>query len=402
MSTDAYEPGSSFDPPSTVDLEGQAETGVFGALTRLSSHKARETNFLRRLGREPGLQLASSFLRETLSGPDLVVGAPELFWRVSGLRRAGVVAQIIWPRLSTRFGIGLETTIAHAVVDRLLGFERQEAESRLQVSPVEWGILTFLVARGFESLVERPGPLGPWDVWIDRVGPDSFDTSGLARVVTLRWPIRIGTVAGSLRLWLPGPLIDQWVDAGPNVWPTPAPPDARQADWETTWIAEAGTVALPRGLQTLRVGGVLPFFRSNLRGTPRNPQGPVELALTLADGVTCRWPATPAPDSAGSRLTLTAAWRSEPPEREPPTVSQAIPHPNDRVPTDLPVTLVIELGRVNLPLSRVADLQPGDVLDLQRHSREPVELTSGGRAVARGELVQIDDELGVRVTHVYL
>jgi type III secretion system YscQ/HrcQ family protein len=66
------------------------------------------------------------------------------------------------------------------------------------------------------------------------------------------------------------------------------------------------------------------------------------------------------------------------------------------------VTLVVELGRINLPLRRLADLKPGDVLELGRHAREPVELTSGGRLIARGELVQIDTELGVRVTNVFL
>ena len=69
--------------------------------------------------------------------------------------------------------------------------------------------------------------------------------------------------------------------------------------------------------------------------------------------------------------------------------------------TDLPVTLTVELGRVSLPLGRVAGLKPGDVLELGRRAREPVDLTSGGRLVARGELVQIDTELGVRVTNVY-
>ena len=71
-------------------------------------------------------------------------------------------------------------------------------------------------------------------------------------------------------------------------------------------------------------------------------------------------------------------------------------------PLDVPVTLTVELGRVNLTLNRLADLKPGDVLELGRHSREPVELTSGGRLVARGELILIDTELGVRVTHVFL
>jgi flagellar motor switch protein FliN/FliY len=71
-------------------------------------------------------------------------------------------------------------------------------------------------------------------------------------------------------------------------------------------------------------------------------------------------------------------------------------------PLDVPVTLTVELGRVNLSLNRLADLKPGDVIELGRHSREPVELTSNGRLVARGELILIDTELGVRVTHVFL
>jgi type III secretion system YscQ/HrcQ family protein len=78
------------------------------------------------------------------------------------------------------------------------------------------------------------------------------------------------------------------------------------------------------------------------------------------------------------------------------------PPPTQSAPADIPVTLVVELGRVNLTLSRLADLKPGDVVELGRHSREPVELTSNGKLVARGELVQIDTELGVRVTNVFL
>ena len=71
-------------------------------------------------------------------------------------------------------------------------------------------------------------------------------------------------------------------------------------------------------------------------------------------------------------------------------------------PAEVPVTLTVELGRINLPLHRLADLKPGDVLELGRHAREPVELTSNGRLVARGELVQIDTELGVRILSVFL
>ena len=94
------------------------------------------------------------------------------------------------------------------------------------------------------------------------------------------------------------------------------------------------------------------------------------------------------------------------------TMNGSAPHPADRgappasspepAPLDVPVTLTVELGRVNLTLNRLADLRPGDVIELGRHSREPVELTSNGRLVARGELVLIDTDLGIRVTHVFL
>ena len=57
---------------------------------------------------------------------------------------------------------------------------------------------------------------------------------------------------------------------------------------------------------------------------------------------------------------------------------------------------------MNLTINQLAELKPGDVVELGRHSRAPVELTSNGRLVARGELVQIDTDLGVRVTSTFL
>ena len=83
-----------------------------------------------------------------------------------------------------------------------------------------------------------------------------------------------------------------------------------------------------------------------------------------------------------------------------PTASSGTP--SAAGPLDVPVTLTVELGRVNLTLTQLADLKPGDVVELNRHSRAPVELTSNGRLVARGELILIDTDLGVRVTNVFL
>lgn len=83
-------------------------------------------------------------------------------------------------------------------------------------------------------------------------------------------------------------------------------------------------------------------------------------------------------------------------------MSASAPQPSPAVNfgVDLPVTLIVELGRVGLPLAKLADLKPGDILDLKRNSREPVELTSNGRLIARGELVRVEENIGVRITYV--
>jgi type III secretion system YscQ/HrcQ family protein len=129
-----------------------------------------------------------------------------------------------------------------------------------------------------------------------------------------------------------------------------------------------------------------------------------------------RIPARPVPDSGGRLVRVEDVLRREPRPRDPilvnvkenrtmsPSSASSNPAPvaPEVAPLDVPVTLTVELGRVNLTLSRLADLKPGDVIELSRHSRAPVELTSNGRLVARGELILIDTDLGVRVTSVFL
>jgi len=399
-------PGSSAEI--TAFTPGQDDGGPLGLLPRLSLRQARLESRFVRTGPGAGLDGAIGWLSDSL-GVGVEVGPPEAAWRAAGLRRSGLVAQWTWARLGTRLALGIETPLAHAVVDRLLGFDRLPAEGRLPLSPVEWGILTFVCVEAVNRLADADdGPFGAWDFTVDRVGPDPFDTSAVGRVVTLRWPLRVGTVRGSIRVWLSEAFLTRWLAVQPPA-PPDVPPDrrARFADLAGEWHAEAGTVALPRGLSTVRPGGVLPLPATGLRGSPANPSGLVRLTLQLSgDGGSFHIEAEPVPLSGGGRLTVTAPIQHEPTPREALPVSQhsAPPHPepNAAPAPDVPVTLAVELGRVNLTLARLADLRPGDVVELGRHSREPVELTSGGRLVARGELVQIDTELGVKVTHVFL
>jgi type III secretion system YscQ/HrcQ family protein len=382
------------------------DAGPLGVLPHLSHRQVRLEERLARVSGASRVSASLAWLADAL-GAELPIDRAEILWRASGLKRAGVGALISWPRLASRLAVGIETPLAHALVDRLLGYDRPPEEGRLQVTPVEWGILTFVVAETLARLDDRPSALSPLDFVLDRVGPDPFNPEGLGSIVTLRWTVRLGSVAGSVRLWVPETLVALWLASEPPLTPEhPLEADqvrSRFGDYNSVWSAEAGAVSMPRGLSRLRVGGVLPIDDAPLRGTPQSPTGPITLALTDCDGRSW-FPAEPATGSAGSILTLTGQLRRNRVTREALSVTASTPDPAAPPvpPSDVPVTLAVELGRINLPLRRLADLKPGDVVELSRHAREPVELTSGGRLVARGELVQIDTELGVRVLSVFL
>ena len=365
------------------------------------------------------LRRAETALRPVLDELTTFAGAlselseAEVIPRASGLKRPGAIAQFGWPRLGTRIGMGIEPSLAHAIVDRLLGFERTEPEHKLQVSPVEWGVLGFVVARLLDRLAARPGVLGPWDLYIDRVGPEPFVPSGSGTNG------HFGLAAsGSSRLWR-GPTLGARGAGRPRAWtspPFPPLPDEpaeanrRFGPLVATGRAKAGTIILPGGLSSLRVDASLPISGTPLRGTPKSPRGEVTIAL---GDETHRWviPAAPVPDSGAGRLTVTGPISRAlspqeathmPPSTEPPTSTSTPVSTPTTPPADVPVTLVVELGRLSLPVAQIADLKPGDVLELSRSSQDPVDLTSGGTLVARGELVRVDSALGVRVTRVFL
>jgi flagellar motor switch protein FliN/FliY len=395
--------------PQTLEVAIDAasfDAGPLGELPYLAGRQVRLQERMGKLNANPTIASAVEWFTET-TGVKVALDRAEVLWRAAGIKRTGAVAQVSWPRLATRFGLGIETPIAHACVDRMLGYERLPEEGRLQITPVEWGILTFLVAETLARLGEDLGTLGPCDFVLDRVGPDPFNTDALGAIVTLRWPVRLGLITGSIRLWLPESLLDAWLSL--DVAPPPADPEqfhalrGRFGSLASEWHGEAAHVNLPRGLTGLRKGSVLPIDEAAISGTPQTPIGPIVLALRDPN---CRFvfPVEAVPASGGRLLKITEPLRKHylPREAIPVSTTPESKGAAEAGPAEIPVTLTVELGRVNLPLSRLADLKAGDVVELGRHAREPVELTSNGKLVARGELVQIDTELGVRVLNVFL
>ncbi len=77
---------------------------------------------------------------------------------------------------------------------------------------------------------------------------------------------------------------------------------------------------------------------------------------------------------------------------------------SDRTPvgflSDLPVEVVIELGRTRLTIRQLAELDRDDVVDLARGSDAPLDVVVGGKVLARGEVVMVGEKMALRITEL--
>ena len=67
---------------------------------------------------------------------------------------------------------------------------------------------------------------------------------------------------------------------------------------------------------------------------------------------------------------------------------------------DVKLQLTVELGRTELPIKKVLELTKGSIVTLNKAAGEPVELYANGKLIAYGEVVVIEDNFGLRVTHI--
>ncbi|TLP48162.1 MULTISPECIES: flagellar motor switch protein FliN [Cohaesibacter] len=67
---------------------------------------------------------------------------------------------------------------------------------------------------------------------------------------------------------------------------------------------------------------------------------------------------------------------------------------------DVPVRVSAILGRAKMPVSELLNLDVGNVLELDRKVGEAVDIYVNARLVARGEVVLVEDKLGVTMTEI--
>lgn len=245
------------------------------------------------------------------------------------------------------------------------------------LSPSERGVLGAIVA----AVLASTG--GSTRVSLERPRPPEGEYVGLNLLA------RTSTLSGGALLELPV----SWL-------PARAGPLSADASWllETVLVIEAGRTSLPGGaFATAEVGDVVVF--EGVSALRDDSPWPCELRLGPNRA--------PALLVSSGELRLEAAFVLGPqPAAESDMSDEQDPRAEGFAPeaaavlASAPVEIVAELGRIALRGDEVLGLTSGSVLPLGPRRRDLVTLRVGGRIWARGELVHIEEELGVRITEV--
>lgn len=114
------------------------------------------------------------------------------------------------------------------------------------------------------------------------------------------------------------------------------------------------------------------------------------------------------------QATTTDDWGAAMAEQASPPATPAKPHafeqlgPGGSATTqndldmilDIPVQLTVELGRTKMPIKNLLQLAQGSVVELAGMAGEPLDVMINGFLIAQGEVVVVNDKLGIRLTDI--
>jgi len=94
------------------------------------------------------------------------------------------------------------------------------------------------------------------------------------------------------------------------------------------------------------------------------------------------------------------SWKTEPPPGSNGPESKSELSPGVELLLDVELEAALRFGCCEMPLGEILELGPGDVVELDRHVADPVDLIVGNKIVARGDVVLVEGNFGLRVTEV--
>jgi len=168
-------------------------------------------------------------------------------------------------------------------------------------------------------------------------------------------------------------------------------------------LGEAGTVPTqfqPEHAQTVRAAlaeacgnaaALLDGTQVKLQLTKTVSWSPAkQVSLTASSG---------AANSVQFQLLFTADW-PQLAAAAPAQSSQSMKRPDVGMLENVEIDVILQFGERRLPLREIGELRSGSVIELDKYVQDPAELLLGDRIIARGEVVVVDGNYGLRVTEV--
>ena len=225
----------------------------------------------------------------------------------------------------------------------------------------------------------------------------------------------LGDSIGYARILLPANFIESFAKPLPQSGGTPEELEhmrrmlSQLADKEIEMKIEAGRLELAaEDIANLEAGDIIILEHHQLVLGPEGPGGTI--SGHIGRGRNGRLEGQLLASEGQLKFAISQIIVQEQPIETPMTDElndePTIQEPTDNLPEtegllrDIDAPVVIELGRLKMNTAQVTRLKSGQILRLPRNANDPVDLVVNDKLFARGELVEIDGELGVRLVKV--
>jgi type III secretion system YscQ/HrcQ family protein len=318
------------------------------------------------------------------------------------------------------FTLALEADFAVCLTDRLLGGPGEPPDSLRNLSTGERAVIEFLA---LQVLRELDQPTAPFALRLEQISPaaplwlgeaDKDLSLGLLTVTRLQ----IGPLSGLARGYFPSALmkaVSQPAIAGSQIAVTEKLSALSNIAPEVPLAVLIGQTPLKaEELLSLELGDVVVVewpqaeweagaFRNRLN--IRVGDGAQALLCGLAQDGSATINLVISDINAGNAPTLTERLNMDIPLEEESLLAPEPPADEEvgegaALLDSIMLTLHVELAARRVRLDELARLRLNQVLELGCKATDPVDLLVDGRRVARGELVDVEGRLGVRITHL--
>ena len=316
--------------------------------------------------------------------------------------------------------IDIDPDLAALAIDRLLGGKGEAIRPQRPFTDIETGVLSFPVLRLLALFQENHETGRELALTLEGFASSLDSISGITEGVDsyelLSYRLAIGRRSSYVRLLIPDALISQHFGAALPL----GGANAADRAYMSRVLASLGEVAVtarltvskldlrPADVRDVGPGDIIVLEDHQLRIEADGIVG--EVMVTLGDGRNGGFVGrvvNNVSDASQAWLEVVRIIQQEQPmESEMSTNQPEDEDGGDNLPEteallrDVAAPVVVELGRIRMNAAQVSRLRSGQILRLTRGPHDPVDLVVNGKLFARGELIEVDGELGVRLTQV--